>query len=453
MRYLDQFLFISAILSVIAAATPIRRTEAFDSLQKRDRFTIHQTKSRNVKRSGPEALAKAHKKFTPMPHGYRQAQSSSSEAIYTATSTSSAPASTSTESGDSDPNAVTATPSSGDDEYTAVVSIGNNDFHLDFDTGSSDLWVYSNELPTSEQSRHNVYSPTSTSKLLEGNTWAIKYGDGSSASGDVYTEDVSIGAATVIGQAIELASNISTQFQNDFNNDGLLGLAFDSLNNVSPNQQKTFFSNVKDSLAEPLFTADLRHQEPGSYDFGFVNSSKYAGELVYLPADSSRGFWGIDQTGYQIGGDGSSLTSKAAGAIVDSGTTLLLMTEDVVSAYYSQVSGSQNSTAQGGFIFSCRSQLPDLFIGFQGYTARVDSQYLNFSAADQADMCYGGLQASSPGARLEVILGDIFLKSVFTVFKAPSGENPSLGFALKTVGAGGGAVREGKAAYPLSFLG
>ena len=453
MRFLDQFLLSSAILSVLAVATPIKRTEALQSLQKRDRFTIYQIKSRHVKLSGPEALAKAQKKFTPMPHGYRQAQSSSSEAIYTATSTSSAPASTSTESGDSDPNAVTATPSSGDDEYTAVVSIGGKDFHLDFDTGSSDLWVYSNELPTSEQSRHDVYTPTSTSKLLESNTWAIKYGDGSSASGDVYTDDVSIGAATVIGQAVELASEISAQFRNDFSNDGLLGLGFDSLNNVSPNQQKTFFSNVKDSLAEPLFTADLRHQQPGSYDFGFVNSSKYTGELVYLPADSSRGFWGIDQIGYQIGGDGSSLTSTSVGAIVDSGTTLLLMTEEVVGAYYSQVAGAQNSTSQGGFIFPCTSKLPDLFVGFQGYTARVDSQYLNFSSAGQAGMCYGGLQASSPGSSLEVILGDIFFKSVFTVFKAPSGETPSLGFALKTIGAGGGAVRAGKASYPLSFLG
>ena len=452
MRVLDQFLLTSTILSIFAAATPINRPGAIQFLQKRDRFTIHQTKSRNVKRSGPEALAKAHKKFTPMPHGYRQAQSSS-EAIYTATSTSGAPASTSTESGDSDPNAVTATPSSGDDEYTALVSIGGKDFHLDFDTGSSDLWLYSNELPADQQDRHDVYTPTSSSKILEGNTWAIKYGDGSSASGDVYTEDVSIGAATVIGQAIELAANISTQFQNDFNNDGLLGLAFDSLNNVAPNQQKTFFSNVKDSLAEPLFTADLRHQEPGSYDFGFVNSSKYAGELVYLPADLSRGFWGIGQTGYQVGGDGSSLTAASAGAIVDSGTTLLLMSGDVVTAYYSQVAGAQNSTSQGGFIFPCDSKLPDLFIGFQGYTARVDAQYLNFSAAGQAGMCYGGLQASIPGSRLEVILGDIFLKSVFTVFRAPSGETPSLGFALKTVGAGGGAVRAGKASYPLSFLG
>lgn len=34
----------------------------------------------------------------------------------------------------------------------------------------------------------------------------------------------------VSGQAVELASKISAQFQQDENNDGLLGLAFSSIN-------------------------------------------------------------------------------------------------------------------------------------------------------------------------------------------------------------------------------
>ena len=77
-----------------------------------------------------------------------------------------------------------------------------------------------------------MYNPakSSTSKKLSGASWAISYGDGSSASGDVYTDTVNVGGTTVTKQAIELAKTVSAQFQQDQNNDGLLGLAFSSIN-------------------------------------------------------------------------------------------------------------------------------------------------------------------------------------------------------------------------------
>ena len=93
-------------------------------------------------------------------------------------------------------------------------------------------WVFSSELPKSQQSGHELYDPSksNSSKELNGATWEIQYGDGSGASGNVYTDTVNVGGTVVTGQAIELASKISDQFQQDENNDGLLGLAFSSIN-------------------------------------------------------------------------------------------------------------------------------------------------------------------------------------------------------------------------------
>ena len=93
-------------------------------------------------------------------------------------------------------------------------------------------WVFSDELSSSESRGHSVYNPdqSSTAQQLEGASWSISYGDGSTASGDVYTDDVTVGGVTVTGQAVELASTISTQFQQDTQSDGLLGLAFSSIN-------------------------------------------------------------------------------------------------------------------------------------------------------------------------------------------------------------------------------
>lgn len=90
--------------------------------------------------------------------------------------------------------------------------------------------MFSSELPSSEQSGHSVYKPAGNATKLDGYSWKISYGDGSGASGDVYKDTVSVGSITARGQAVESAKQISEQFVQDRNNDGLLGLSFSSIN-------------------------------------------------------------------------------------------------------------------------------------------------------------------------------------------------------------------------------
>lgn len=325
---------------------------------------------------------------------------------------------------------VPALPQEQDTYYLCAVDIGGQTLNLDFDTGSADLWVFSNELSASQRQGHDIYDPSKskTSKKLNGATWKIQYGDGSSASGDVYTDNVEVGGITVTGQAVELASQISAQFSQDTANDGLLGLAFSSINTVTPNKQLTWFdSGVQQGLFDQnLFTVDLKHQAPGSYDFGYIDDSKHTGEIIYTDVDSSQGFWEFTGTGYGVGN--GSFKQQSIDAIADTGTTLLLMDDSIVSAYYAKVKGAKNDSTQGGYIFDCSVTLPSFTLGIGSGKSTIPGSLMSLgSVGDGSNNCFGGIQSNS-GIGLS-IYGDVWLKAVLAVFDS---DNQQFGYAPKS---------------------
>ncbi|KAF2100754.1 aspartyl protease [Rhizodiscina lignyota] len=319
---------------------------------------------------------------------------------------------------------VEASPEQYDAEYLCPVSVGGTTLNLDFDTGSADLWVFSSELPTSEQSGHSIYK-TSSSKEKSGYSWEITYGDQSGASGNVYADKVVIGAVTATSQAVEAATSVSSQFTQDTDNDGLVGLAFSSINTVEPEAQTTFFDTVKSSLDKALFAADLKAGEAGSYDFGYIDDSKYTGDLDYADVDDSQGFWMFTADGYAIGDDSE---DDSIQGIADTGTTLLLLDDDIVDAYYQQVDGAQEDESQGGYVFDCDADLPDFSLVINGNSHTVPGSYINYAPAD-SNTCFGGIQSDS-GIGFS-IFGDIFLKSQYVVFDQSQG-SPRIGFGQQS---------------------
>ncbi|EXJ75105.1 aspergillopepsin I [Cladophialophora psammophila CBS 110553] len=325
----------------------------------------------------------------------------------------------------------TASPTQNDAQFLSPVKIGGQTLIMNFDSGSSDTWVFNTNLPTNSQQGHTIYDPNQSptfQNTLQGSTFNISYGDGSSASGPVGVDEVDIGGATVSAQAIGLPNTVADSFVTDSASNGLVGLAFSQLNTIQPTQQKTFFDNVLPDLTLPVFTAQLKSGQVGSYEFGNIDTSAFTGQLSTTPVDSSNGFWEVDSTTAAV--QGQTVNIANGRAILDTGTSLMLVQNEMLVAYWNTVQGAQLSQSAGGIIFPCNAQLPDLQVAIgANYMATVQGDGMNFANVGTdtqtgQQFCFGGLQ-SNQGLPF-AIYGDVFFRSQFVVF---DGSAPSVSIA------------------------
>jgi hypothetical protein len=293
--------------------------------------------------------------------------------------------------------------------------------------------MWSTELPESIQTSgaktHTIFNPkkSSTYKNVSGSTWKISYGDSSSASGTVATDNVTIGGLTIKNQMIELAKEMSTQFQ-ESNGDGLLGLAWGSINTVVPTPAKTPVENMilQDDIPKTseLFTANLGSWRDANdpdkgesfYTFGYIDQDtvKASGqEINYTPVDNSQGFWQFSSTSATV--NGKTIAQDGNTAIADTGTTLALVSDATCEAIYGAIQGAKYDSTQQGWVYPSNTTadaLPVVTFAVGDNQFAVQKEDLGFADAGNG-MVYGGIQ--SRGSMTFDILGDTFLKSIYAV--------------------------------------
>ncbi|GJJ72079.1 hypothetical protein EMPS_04436 [Entomortierella parvispora] len=300
-------------------------------------------------------------------------------------------------------------------EYYGAVKVGTpaQTVQLDFDTGSSDIWF--NKYTSSKSSTYKK----------DGRKWQISYGDGSSASGTLASDIVSVGGISV-RQTFGIATKESSEFTSGPTN-GLFGLGFDTIESVSG--VKTFLDNTIAAglLAQPVVSVFLPSErlfkgKGGAYTFGGIDSSKFAGSLTYTPV-TQKGYWQILVQDASF--NGASLKQTSQG-IIDTGTTLIIVGDAAAAAIHAKIPGSTNDP-NNGWLVPCSVSTSTANVGFKlgGKTFNVPVADLAYeSVGDGSKNCFSGVQGGQDGLW---ILGDVFIKNNYVVFSQTS--SPSVGIA------------------------
>ncbi|KAM3498969.1 hypothetical protein MY10362_007742 [Beauveria mimosiformis] len=304
-------------------------------------------------------------------------------------------------------------PTRPDQEYYAEIEVGTppQTMNLMFDTGSADLWLFGADAAGAveqDQNRWN-HSKSSTAQLVDGAAWSIHYGDGSGASGTVYRDVVSVAGLEISGQGVEYANAVMPQSSGidvlGSPVSGIVGFAFDKKNKARP-QQKTPFSNMKSHLAKPVFTVDLKHQADGTFGFGFVDSSKYTGDLTYSSINSATGFWTFTSPGYAVN-DGAFAAYDMTG-IVDTGGSTSTVPSPAFKAYTDAIANYTET-------FDCSTTaLPDFYFGVgNNKTIKVDGLHLKQTNEDGS--CQ--LKLYDGGSGNYAFFGSPFMAGAYVVFE------------------------------------
>ncbi|KAG9314123.1 aspartic peptidase domain-containing protein [Chiua virens] len=316
--------------------------------------------------------------------------------------------------------------------YIAAVGVGSpaTTYYLIVDTGSSNTWVGAD----------TPYYQTSTSV----NTGeAVKQGTDYRCAGEEWLDTVTLGnGLTITQQSIGVAST-STGFSGV---DGIVGIGPEDLTEgtltnepyteiptVTQNlyAQGTIAEEVVGVFFAPTTSTD---DENGELTFGGVDATKYTGALTYTPLTTTAPasyYWGINES---VTYGTTTILSETAG-IVDTGTTLILLSTNGYNAYVRATGATYDDTT--GLLKFTTTQYDslknlDFNIGSVAYALTPNGQIwprsLNTYIGGTSGSIYGIVNSlgTPSGEGLDFINGQSFIERFYSVFDTT---NSQVGFA------------------------
>jgi cathepsin D len=287
----------------------------------------------------------------------------------------------------------------------------------------------------------------------------IQYGLGQ-VSGSLAADTVSLAGFTIASQTFLDTQQITSGLL-DGSSSGLMGLGFQT---IASTQAVPFWqallNNGKFSSPEMsiwlnrflnVASAATEEQNGGAFTLGGTNSSLFTGDVDYvnMPAGTTPSFWLLSMSAITVAGKSVTLsTGDAALSAIDTGTTLIGGPSVDVRNFWANVPGSQALTGsnKGYYSYPCDTKLGTTF-SFGGKAWPINDLDMNFETSDVEGQCVGSVFDLTLGSAVVAgagnpgwVVGDSFLKNVYSVFRATP---PSVGFAELSNAAGGSSGTPG----------
>jgi hypothetical protein len=273
------------------------------------------------------------------------------------------------------------------------------------DTGASTTWVMGSSCKSAACTSHNNFgSADSTTFKNTGTSFSVGYGSGD-VSGDMITDSMKVAGLSVT-YSFGLANETSSQFT-QFPFDGILGLSM----GAEPN----FLASLKKAkvVAANIFAVTLSRSTDGTnqgeISFGATDPSKYTGAISYTAVGTS-GSWAVPMDDITVGGKSLGIKKEA---YIDTGTTFAFGPPADVAALYKLIPNSKSADNGVTWTVPCDPKISIAF-SFSGTSYTLSAA--DFLSAPHSDgTCTGNIYGMEvvAGAWL---LGDVFLKNVYTVF-------------------------------------
>ncbi|KAF9648998.1 acid protease [Thelephora ganbajun] len=335
-------------------------------------------------------------------------------------------------------------------------SVGGQTFMVILDTGSTDLWVVSSEC--TEDDCKSVPSYNETTSLFKTNTpFRLNYLMGS-VTGEVAFETIMLGNYRISSQVFALANRTIGLYLSDTGHSGILGLAFDSQASIRLTTGQPLIKSLASHLPEEsrYFAVGLSRSESGSsftigeLDPVYANfTEEFTWSDVYVNPGQGQAydFWKVPLKGISINGtflepltESKVVDSPTPIAVLDTGTTLMLgPTIDV--QYFWRTVGESRQNSNGQWQVLCnRGMVVKIVLGGNGIESEYvmhpgDVNWMDGGKEEDASgkWCIGGIQANDDVNSGDWLLGDIFLRNVYTVHKLETPTSPPQLGLLSTV--------------------
>ncbi|GAB7360953.1 hypothetical protein MBLNU230_g0936t1 [Neophaeotheca triangularis] len=302
-------------------------------------------------------------------------------------------------------------------QYFSEIAIGTppQEFKVVLDTGSSNLWVPSQDCGSIACYLHTKYDHSDSSSYKKnGSDFAIRYGSGS-LEGYVSQDTVQIGDLKIKDQLFaEATSEPGLAFA--FGRfDGIMGLGYDtiSVNGIPP----PFYNMVEQGLLdEPVFAFYLSNTndegEESEAIFGGVNKDHYKGEMTKIPL-RRKAYWEVDLDAITFGDQTAELDST--GAILDTGTSLIALPSTLADLLNKEMGAKKGFNGQYSIECEKRDSLPDLTFTLTGNNFTITPYDYILEVQGSCISSFMGFDIPEPAGPL-VILGDAFLRRYYSVY-------------------------------------